>query len=112
MCVRSRASAKAILARMPVASALSRRNWQRGCERCYSPRLLRGRSQPIPIQSRCKMEFTEKAVIMTAGDINRALARMASQIVENNPDLSGVLLVGIRRRGVPLAERIATKIQE
>src|SRR5205085_11668843 len=57
-------------------------------------------------------EFTEKAVIMTAGDINRVLARMASQIVENNPDLSGVLLVGIRRRGVPLAERIATKIQE
>jgi pyrimidine operon attenuation protein/uracil phosphoribosyltransferase len=58
------------------------------------------------------MEFTEKAVVMTAGDINRVLARMASQIVENNPDLSGVLLVGIRRRGVPLAERLATKIKE
>jgi len=40
------------------------------------------------------------------------LARMATQIVENNPDLSGVLLVGIRRRGVPLAERIAAKIKE
>jgi pyrimidine operon attenuation protein/uracil phosphoribosyltransferase len=58
------------------------------------------------------MEFTEKAVVMTAGDINRVLARMASQIVENNPDLSGVLLVGIRRRGVPLGERIAAKIKE
>lgn len=58
------------------------------------------------------MEFTEKAVVMTAGDINRVLARMASQIVENNPDLSGVLLVGIRRRGVPLAERIAARIKE
>ena len=58
------------------------------------------------------MEFTEKAVVMTAGDMNRVLARMASQIVENNPDLSGVLLVGIRRRGVPLAERIAAKIKE
>jgi len=58
------------------------------------------------------MEFTEKAVVMTAGDINRVLARMASQVVENNPDLSHVLLVGIRRRGVPLAERIATKIKE
>jgi pyrimidine operon attenuation protein/uracil phosphoribosyltransferase len=58
------------------------------------------------------MEFTEKAVVMTAGDMNRVLARMASQIVENNPDLSGVLLVGIRRRGVPLAERIAAKIEE
>lgn len=58
------------------------------------------------------MEFTERAVVMTAGDMNRVLARMASQIVENNPDLSGVLLVGIRRRGVPLAERIAMKIKE
>lgn len=58
------------------------------------------------------MEFAEKAVVMTAADINRVLARMASQIVENNPDLTDVLLVGIRRRGVPLAERIATKIKE
>ena len=58
------------------------------------------------------MEFTEKAVVMTAGDINRVLARMASQIVENNPDLSDVLLLGIRRRGVPLAERIAARIKE
>ena len=58
------------------------------------------------------MEFKEKSVVMTAGDINRVLARMASQIVENNPDLSGVLLVGIRRRGVPLAERLGTKIKE
>jgi pyrimidine operon attenuation protein/uracil phosphoribosyltransferase len=37
---------------------------------------------------------------------------MASQIVENNPDLSGVLLVGIRRRGVPLATTLAAKIKE
>jgi len=58
------------------------------------------------------MEFIEKSVVMSAGDINRVLARMASQVVENNPDLSGVLLVGIRRRGVPLAERIAAKIKE
>ncbi len=58
------------------------------------------------------MEFTEKAVVMTAGDMNRVLARMAWQIVENNPDLSGVLLVGIRRRGVPLATTLAAKIKE
>lgn len=58
------------------------------------------------------MDFREKACVMTAADINRVMARMASQIVENNPDLSGVLLVGIRRRGVPLAERLAAKIAE
>ncbi len=58
------------------------------------------------------MEFVERAVIMTAADMNRVLTRMASQIVENNPDLSNVLLVGIRRRGVPLAARLAARINE
>lgn len=58
------------------------------------------------------MDFKEKAVVMNSGDMNRVIARMASQIVENNPDLSNVLLVGIHRRGVPLAERLATKIKE
>jgi pyrimidine operon attenuation protein / uracil phosphoribosyltransferase len=58
------------------------------------------------------MDFIEKACVMSAADINRVLARMATQIVENNPDLSHVWLVGIRRRGVPLAERLARKIAE
>jgi pyrimidine operon attenuation protein / uracil phosphoribosyltransferase len=58
------------------------------------------------------MDFTDKARLMTGDDINRVIARMASQIVENNPDLGNVLLVGIRRRGVPLAERLAARIQE
>ena len=58
------------------------------------------------------MEFKEKALVMTAADINRVVARIASQIVESNPDLSNILLVGIHRRGVPLAERLAAKINE
>jgi pyrimidine operon attenuation protein/uracil phosphoribosyltransferase len=58
------------------------------------------------------MDFIEKSVVMTAADMNRVLARMATQIVENNPDLINVLLIGIRRRGVPLAERLAQKIKE
>ncbi len=58
------------------------------------------------------MDFVEKSCVMTVGEMNRALARMATQIVENNPDLSNVLLVGIRRRGVPLAERLAARIKE
>ena len=49
---------------------------------------------------------------MTRDDIQRVLARIASQIVESNPDLSNVMLVGIRRRGVPLAERLAQTIAE
>jgi pyrimidine operon attenuation protein / uracil phosphoribosyltransferase len=59
-----------------------------------------------------KMEFVEKSCVMSMADMNRVLARIASQIVENNPDMSNVLLVGIRRRGVPLAERLASRIRE
>ena len=58
------------------------------------------------------MDFVEKAHVMTSDDIDRVMARMASQVVENNPDLSNVLLVGIRRRGVPLATMLAAKIKE
>jgi pyrimidine operon attenuation protein/uracil phosphoribosyltransferase len=58
------------------------------------------------------MHFREKERLMSAGDMDRVLMRMASQIVENNPDLSEVVLVGIRRRGVPLASRLAAKILE
>ena len=58
------------------------------------------------------MDFKEKSTVMTAADMNRVMARMASQIVENNPDLSNILLVGIHRRGVPLAEKLAAKIKD
>lgn len=58
------------------------------------------------------MEFAVKSRVMTSDDMQRVMARIASQIVENNPDLANVLLVGIRRRGVPLAERLAAKIAE
>ena len=53
-----------------------------------------------------------KPWIMSSADIGRVMARLASQVVESNPDLDNVLLVGIRRRGVPLAERLAAKIAE
>lgn len=59
-----------------------------------------------------KMQFSEKACVMTRDDIQRVLARIASQIVESNPDLSNIMLVGIRRRGVPLAARLAQRIEE
>jgi pyrimidine operon attenuation protein/uracil phosphoribosyltransferase len=58
------------------------------------------------------MEFYEKAVVMDAARINRALSRLASEIVERNRGVDGLALVGIRRRGVPLAERLAEKIAE
>jgi pyrimidine operon attenuation protein/uracil phosphoribosyltransferase len=58
------------------------------------------------------MEFIEKARIMDGVRINRALARLASEIVEDNHGTNGLYLVGIQRRGVPLAHRIADKIND
>jgi pyrimidine operon attenuation protein/uracil phosphoribosyltransferase len=53
-----------------------------------------------------------KAHVMDAAGIARALSRLASEIVERNRGTKDLLLVGIRRRGVPLAERIADRIEQ
>ncbi len=56
------------------------------------------------------MEFIEKTVLMDADGIRRALTRIAHEIVEKNKGIENLMLAGIRTRGVPLAERIATEI--
>jgi pyrimidine operon attenuation protein/uracil phosphoribosyltransferase len=48
--------------------------------------------------------------IMSARQMDLALARIAAEIVENHTDLENVLLVGIRRRGIPLSERLQKHI--
>jgi pyrimidine operon attenuation protein/uracil phosphoribosyltransferase len=58
------------------------------------------------------MEFIEKVRLMDAVAMQRALARMASEIVEHNKGTENLLITGIRRRGVPLAERIADAIEK
>jgi pyrimidine operon attenuation protein/uracil phosphoribosyltransferase len=45
-------------------------------------------------------------------DIRRAVTRIAHQIVERNAGISGLVLVGIRRRGLPLAHRIAAALHD
>jgi len=51
-----------------------------------------------------------KAEIMDEKAIDRALIRIAHEIVERNKGIEDVVLVGIKTRGVPLAERIAKYI--
>jgi pyrimidine operon attenuation protein/uracil phosphoribosyltransferase len=58
------------------------------------------------------MDFKLNTQVMDAAGISRALSRLASQIVEQNRGTNDLLLIGIRRRGVPLAERIADKIAQ
>ena len=53
-----------------------------------------------------------KAILMDQAMLDRALTRIAHEILEKNKGLEDLCLVGIQRRGVPLAERIADKIEE
>jgi pyrimidine operon attenuation protein/uracil phosphoribosyltransferase len=50
--------------------------------------------------------------IMTAEDVRRATIRISHEIVEKHAGTDGLVLVGIQRRGVPLAHRIAEAIRE
>ena len=50
--------------------------------------------------------------IMTADEIRRATVRLSHEIVEKQAGTEGLLLIGIQRRGVPLARRIAAAIAE
>lgn len=59
-----------------------------------------------------KMEGIPKNRIMDEDGIRRAISRISHEIVEKNKGTKDLLLVGIRTRGVPLAERIQEKIAE
>jgi pyrimidine operon attenuation protein/uracil phosphoribosyltransferase len=53
----------------------------------------------------------EKGRLMSASEIERTLVRLAHEIVERNNGAENLGLVGIKRRGVPLAERIGKLIE-
>jgi pyrimidine operon attenuation protein / uracil phosphoribosyltransferase len=53
----------------------------------------------------------EKAQLMSASEIDRTLVRLAHEILEKTKDLDQLAFIGIRRRGVPLAQRLARKIE-
>ena len=50
--------------------------------------------------------------VMSADDMRRAIVRIAHEIVEQNQGCRDLILVGMRTRGVPLAQRIADAIRE
>lgn len=58
------------------------------------------------------MVFRDKNVIMDKMAMKRALTRIAHEIIERNKGVEEVALVGIRRRGGPLATRLASLIEE
>ena len=54
----------------------------------------------------------EKAQILDGAGISRALTRIAHEILERNKGTDGVVLVGLRSRGIELARRLSRKIKE
>ena len=54
----------------------------------------------------------DKTVLMDKDAIRRALTRISHEIVERNKGTESIVLVGIRSRGIPLAERIAAAIEK
>lgn len=55
--------------------------------------------------------LTDKTIIMDSEGIRRALTRISHEIVERNKGVDNIVIVGIRTRGVPIAERIAANIE-
>ena len=51
-----------------------------------------------------------KSQLMSASEIDRTLVRLAHEVLEKTKDLDQLAFIGIRRRGVPLARRLADKI--
>ena len=53
----------------------------------------------------------EKAQLMSASEIDRTMVRLAHEILEKSSELDKLAFIGIRRRGVPMAQRLARKIE-
>lgn len=53
-----------------------------------------------------------KAAILDDKAMKRALARVSHEIIEKNKGVEDIVLIGVKRRGVPLAQRIAKNIEE
>jgi len=71
----------------------------------YDAAFMNSRAPGRPI------EIHQTAQLMSASEVERTLIRLAHEILENNNGVEDLALVGIRRRGVPLAERLAKIIQ-
>jgi pyrimidine operon attenuation protein / uracil phosphoribosyltransferase len=72
----------------------------------------RSRSEQDQLERALTARTSSANVILDAEAIARTLTRIAHEIVERNPELARVALVGIHTRGVPLAQRLRRRIAE
>jgi pyrimidine operon attenuation protein/uracil phosphoribosyltransferase len=62
------------------------------------------------LSEKTSQKLREKGRIMSASEIERTLVRLAHEVIEKNNGAEQLGLVGIKRRGVPIAQRLATLI--
>ena len=68
---------------------------------------------PRPTAARVSVAHTEREkVLLDREAVDRTLSRIAHEIIEGNPELDKVALVGIHTRGVPLAQRLRRRIAD
>jgi pyrimidine operon attenuation protein / uracil phosphoribosyltransferase len=77
----------------------------RGAHSAYDSRFMTSRPSARPANLR------EKAQLMSASEIERTLIRLAHEIIEKNNGIADLGLVGIRRRGVYLAQRLGQMVK-
>src|SRR4051812_8166593 len=58
------------------------------------------------------LKLREKGRLMSSSEIERTLVRLAHEIVERNEGAANLGLVGIKRRGIPLAQRLGKMIEK
>jgi pyrimidine operon attenuation protein/uracil phosphoribosyltransferase len=66
----------------------------------------------FPLPGDAILKTREKVQLMSASELDRTLVRLAHEVLERTPDVDRLAFVGIRRGGVPLAQRLAKKIGE
>jgi pyrimidine operon attenuation protein / uracil phosphoribosyltransferase len=58
------------------------------------------------------MRVVEKRQLLSGEEISRTLKRLAHEVVEKSGGAKDLALIGVRRRGIPLAQRISAIVQE
>jgi len=80
--------------------------------RAAAKAIMSDTTEATPNAGKQQPRLREKGRLMSASEIERTLVRLAHEIVEKNDGATNLGLVGIKRRGVPLARRLAKLIEK
>ena len=85
-------------------------SFDRSCDEPIVPQILTRASGAHCVRITRAMRVIEKRQLMSADEIRRTLDRLAHEIVEKTGGAKDLGLIGVRRRGIPLAQRLTKSI--